>query len=142
MKPKQRKDLRIVSAILLTSIAFVLVCTAGFFTCPKFGITQTSSETADSQDYVMPCHADSKEAGDSNETPNGNSCQCNEVSNSDGIRFQIEFSKLVRVFIQKLYLPSQVEIPISNFAFQIFQSIADTFHNDFITLQKTIKLLI
>ncbi|MCG6149423.1 hypothetical protein LFX15_14105 [Leptospira levettii] len=142
MKLKQTKELRIVSAILLTSIAFVLVCTAGFFTCPKLGLPQTASETVDSEDYVMTCHAESNEAGNSEERQNGNSCQCNEVSNSDGIRFQIEFSQLVRVFIQKLYLPSQVELPISNFVFQIFQSNADTFHNDFITLQKTIKLLI
>ncbi|MCW7509460.1 hypothetical protein ND816_17425 [Leptospira levettii] len=142
MKPKKTKELRMISAIVLTSIAFVLVCAAGFFTCPKLGLPQTDSETVDSEDYVMPCHAESNEAGNSEERQNGNSCQCNEVSKSDGIRFQIEFSQLVRVFIQKLYLPSPVDLPISIFVYQTVQSNADTFQNDSLVLQKTIKLLI
>lgn len=142
MKLKKIKERRIVSALVLTSIAILLVCTAGLFTCPKFGIAQTNIETASSQEYVMPCHAESNEAGNSEESSKGNSCQCNEVSKLDEIRFQIEFSKLVRVVIQKLYLESTVELPISNFAFHTFQLNPYSFQNDSLVLQKTIKLLI
>ncbi|MCW7492613.1 hypothetical protein ND861_09235 [Leptospira sp. 2 VSF19] len=142
MNPIQNKQKKIVSASVLTSFAFVLVCTAGFFQCPKLGILPGNSESTASQDFAMPCHAESKGAEDPENSTNGNSCQCNEVSKSEDSSFQIEFSKLVRISIQKLYLPLHLELPIAKLLFETNRNNNDISQSNSQVLQKTVKLLI
>lgn len=75
-KSKHGKEKRIVSAVLLTTFAFVLVCAAGFFPCPKIGFTNGEPDLGASKEFVMPCHSDSQEEATSNGKSNGDSCQC------------------------------------------------------------------
>ncbi|PKA13251.1 hypothetical protein CH372_05265 [Leptospira meyeri] len=142
MDRNQNKEQKIVSASVLTSFAFVLVCTAGFFQCPKLGVLPGNSESTASQDFGMPCHAESKGAEDTENSTNGNSCQCNEVSKSEDSNFQIEFSKLVRISIQKIYLPLYLELPTTKLVFQTNHKSYDISQNKSLVQQKTIKLLI
>lgn len=141
-KSKQGKEKRIVSAVLLTTFAFVLVCAAGFFPCPKIGFTNGEPELGASKEYVMPCHPDSQEEATSNGKSNGDSCQCDEISNSESFTFQIEFSKLVRVSLQKLYVLSHLDLPVLNFEWQKSLSLSESIPNKIQLQQKTIRLLI
>ncbi|TGM06451.1 hypothetical protein EHQ79_00390 [Leptospira jelokensis] len=140
---KLGKERRIVSAVLLTTFAFVLVCTAGFFPCPKIGFMNGSFGSDNLQDIAMPCHAPSNEGGTSSEGAKGDpTCQCEEISNSEGVSFQIEFSKLVRVSFQKLYVLSQLDLPVLRLEWQKSLNLSESIPNQFQIQQKTIKLLI
>lgn len=138
--PKKAK--RIVSAVLLTGFAFVLVCTAGFFECPQLGLMQGNVSATTSLDLFMPCHTEPMEAGDSENSKAEHSCQCNEISKSEDVSFQIEFAKLVRISIQKLYFISTLDLPVISLEFHTLRSSKLPDLNHFQDLQKTVKLLI
>ncbi|TGM77966.1 hypothetical protein [Leptospira bouyouniensis] len=141
-KAKLGKERRIVSAVLLTTFAFVLVCTAGFFPCPKIGFSNEKIGPDNLQEIAMPCHSQSNENGSAGEPTKEDSCQCDEISNSEGIAFQIEFSKLVRVSFLKLYVLSQLDLPILSLEWHQYRSISESFPNHNQVQQKTVKLLI
>lgn len=141
MRPVSKKTKRVVSVVLLTAITFVLVCTAGFFECPQLGLMKGEVSSTTSQDFPLTCHTEPLEEGDESSKA-GNSCQCNEISKSEDVSFQIEFAKLVRISIQKLYFISTLELPVIFSEFQIHSNSHLSDLNQFQDLQKTIKLLI
>lgn len=142
MRPVSKKTKRVVSVVLLTAITFVLVCTAGFFECPQLGLMKGEVSSTTSQDFPLTCHTEPLEAGDSENSKAEHSCQCNEISKSEDVSFQIEFAKLVRISIQKLYFISTLELPVISLEIHILRNSKLPDLNHFQDLQKTVKLLI